>query len=211
MMKSIDNLQYITTSNAVNVLDEIELVCIAGINWVQLRLKNSSKQEIENIALKAKQICEQYNVTFILNDDVEIAHKIDADGVHIGKNDMLVKQARLILGEDKIIGGTANTFDDCITLMNEGVNYIGLGPFKFTRTKTKLSPILGLDGYNNITQKIKEENIKPIPIVGVGGIELSDIISIKKSGLFGVALSGLIAKSDNKQKLILDLKENLNN
>lgn len=208
-MKSIDNLQYITTSKAGNVLDEINAVCEAGINWIQLRLKNSSNQEVEKIAFKAKQICDAYKVTFIVNDAVEIAKKINADGVHIGKNDMSVKEARIILGEDKIIGGTANTFDDCKKLINEGVNYIGLGPFRFTKTKNLLSPIVGLEGYLKITQKIKEEALPNMLIVGVGGIELEDVMPIVKTGLFGIALSGLIANSENKKKLILELKENL--
>lgn len=208
-MKLIENLQYITTSKASNVLDEVMSVCEAGIHWIQLRLKNSSKQEIEKIAIQAKKICDKYKVTFIVNDDVEIAKKINADGVHIGKNDMSVKDARKILGEDKIIGGTANTFEDCKILINSDVDYIGLGPFRFTNTKKKLSPIVGLQGYIQTIQKINKEGLNTTPIVGVGGIELGDVKPITESGIFGIALSGLIANSDNKEKLISELKENL--
>ena len=111
--------------------------------------------------------------TFILNDRVELAALIGADGVHLGKNDMSPMEARSILGPQAIIGGTANTFDDILRLIDESVDYIGLGPFRFTSTKKNLSPVLGIEGYAHIFQLCKEHNIN-IPIVAIGGLDKSD-------------------------------------
>lgn len=209
-MKKIEQLQYITTSNADNVLEEILETCKAGINWIQLRLKNTSDKDFKNIAIKSKEICDTYNVTLIVNDHVHIAKEINADGIHIGKNDMPVNEARNILGDEKIIGGTANSYNDYKKLVNEGINYVGLGPFAFTKTKKNLSPIVGLKGYKDITEKIKENKLAIVPIVAVGGIITKDVASIIFTGIYGIAISGVVATSMNKRETIAQLKKYLN-
>ena len=167
-----------------------------GCRWVQLRMKDASDEEVEAIAIKAKELCRQYGATFIIDDRVELVKKLKADGVHLGKNDMPISEARRILGNEFIIGGTANTFDDVKAHYLSGADYIGCGPFRFTTTKKKLSPILGFEGYRSITSQMKAEGIN-LPIVAIGGITIDDIPEIMQTGVTGIALSGTILRAEN--------------
>jgi thiamine-phosphate pyrophosphorylase len=186
----------------------IEEACAAGANWVQLRMKGKSYEEALNIAHEAKEICQKYKAVFIINDHVAIAKEVKADGVHLGKLDMSPAIAREILGVDYIIGGTSNTMEDIRILKEAKVDYIGLGPLRFTSTKENLSPILGLEGYQKLLKQCNEENIS-IPVIAIGGITMGDIPELLKAGLHGVAISSLINKADGKKGLITLLKEAL--
>ncbi|ESU28947.1 thiamine-phosphate pyrophosphorylase [Flavobacterium limnosediminis JC2902] len=176
-----------------------------GCDWIQLRFKNGNSLELFALAEAVKTLCEEYLATLIINDKVDLALQINADGVHLGLNDMKVKDARALLGNHKIIGGTANTLEDILQRTTENCDYIGLGPYRFTATKENLSPILGLEGYQNILGKIKEQNIQ-IPVYAIGGIASNDIESLIDTGLHGIAVSGLI--TENPQ-LITQLNEKL--
>ncbi|MDE6296255.1 MAG: thiamine phosphate synthase, partial [Muribaculaceae bacterium] len=132
--------------------------------------------------------------------------KLNADGVHLGKEDMAPRDARKILDVKCIIGATANSLDDIKKAIEAGADYIGLGPFRFTTTKKKLSPVLGLEGLREIMKKLRE--ISDIPVVAIGGITTEDLPDIMKTGVTGVAISGTILNSDNPEettKEILDL------
>ena len=131
---------------------------------------------------------------------------MELDGVHLGKSDMNVKEAREILGEKFIIGATANTLDDVMSFSPVDVDYIGLGPYKFTTTKANLSPIIELDSYANIV-KVAANSKREIPIVAIGGIEHSDIERIMSTGVDGVAVSGALINADDTTaatKLMID-------
>lgn len=207
--KEISNLQFITQeANGLSHSEICKKSLKAGIDWVQLRMKNVSDEECLSEAKKCKSICDEHHATFILNDRVDIALQVDADGVHLGKSDMSPREARKLLGEDKIIGGTANTFEDIQFLVNQGVDYIGLGPFRFTQTKKNLSPVLGFEGYELIIQKCKDAGITT-PIVAIGGIQVEDISKIMKTRVFGIALSGLVVKSDDMHEIIKKIKKAL--
>lgn len=177
-------------------LDSIRLALEGGIKWVQLRMKDATEDEIISIGTEVRRLCDQYGATFIIDDHVELVHKLKADGVHLGKNDMPIAEARNILGKDIIIGGTANTFEDIAAHYQATANYIGCGPFRFTTTKKGLSPTLGLEGYRSIMQKIKEAGIN-IPVVAIGGITAEDIPDIMQTGISGIALSGAILRAEN--------------
>lgn len=177
-------------------LDSIRLALEGGIKWVQLRMKDATKDEIISVGTEVRRLCDQYGATFIIDDHVELVHKLKADGVHLGKNDMPIAEARNILGKDIIIGGTANTFEDIAAHYQATANYIGCGPFRFTTTKKGLSPTLGLEGYRSIMQKIKEAGIN-IPVVAIGGITAEDIPDIMQTGISGIALSGAILRAEN--------------
>lgn len=207
--KSISKLQFITQeSNGLTHSEVCKKALEAGVDWVQLRMKNVSDDEYRAEAKRCKQFCDANKATFILNDRVDIALQVDADGVHLGKNDMKPREARKLLGENKIIGGTANTFEDVQFLVNQGVDYIGLGPFQFTQTKKNLSPVLGLEGYEAIIQKCKDAGITT-PIVAIGGIQVEDISNIMKTRVFGIALSALVVNSDFKKEMIKKIKTEL--
>ena len=177
-------------------LDSVRIALEGGCRWIQLRMKEASPKDILPIAKEAMSLCRKYDATFIIDDFVELAKQIGADGVHLGKNDMPIAEARKILGKDFIIGGTANTFEDVQMLYKTGANYIGCGPFRFTTTKKNLSPILGLEGYKQIISLMKEHKIS-LPLVAIGGITKKDIPSLMQTGISGIALSGSILRSEN--------------
>lgn len=172
----------------------------AGCKWIQLRYKNESILEILALAKMVQKICKAYDAKLIINDHVQVAWQIDADGVHLGLDDISVKEARTLLKENKIIGGTANTLEDVLQRVNENCDYIGLGPYQFTSTKEKLSPILGIEGYKEILTELKNRNID-IPIYAIGGIEENDIEKIENIGVYGIAVSGLITNHENPEVL----------
>jgi len=185
-------LQFISHYNEqYTYLDSIRMALEGGCRWVQLRMKEASTEEILLIGHEVRKLCDQYKATFIVDDHVELVKELHADGVHVGKNDMPVADARKLLGNDYIIGGTANTFADVLTHYNGGANYVGCGPFRFTTTKKGLSPILGLEGYRDIIRQMQEANIH-IPTVAIGGITFDDIPSILSTGVSDIALSGTI-------------------
>lgn len=177
-------------------LDSIRLALEGGIKWVQLRMKEASEEEFLSVGTEVRRLCDQHSATFIIDDHVELVHKLKADGVHLGKNDMPIAEARNILGKDIIIGGTANTFEDIAAHYQATANYIGCGPFRFTTTKKGLSPTLGLEGYRSIMTKVKEAGIN-IPVVAIGGITAEDIPDIMQTGISGIALSGAILRAEN--------------
>ena len=200
-------LQFISHQNEkMTYLDGIREALAGGCKWIQLRMKGATDEEMRPIALKVKEWCKEQNATFIIDDRVELVKEVGADGVHLGKNDMPIAEARKILGDDFIIGGTANTFEDVKAHYEAGADYIGCGPFRFTTTKEKLSPILGLEGYHEIIQKMKAENIN-IPIVAIGGITKEDIPEIMKTGVNGIALSGCILNAKDPAAETHDIME----
>jgi thiamine-phosphate pyrophosphorylase len=187
----ISNVHYITDTT-----QGLEPLLKAGLNWVQLRVKNRSEKDMYNMADSFVALCEKYKVYSIINDFPQLAKKVGADGVHLGKQDMSPAQARTLLGKDFIIGGTANTFEDVEALYEAGVDYIGLGPLRFTETKKNLSPVLGLDGYADILQSCQANSIR-IPIIAIGGIVYEDVAALHDLGLHGVAVSSAIKGAKN--------------
>ncbi|WPR74139.1 thiamine phosphate synthase [Algoriphagus sp. NG3] len=197
-----NRFQYISQGHTPEEhLSNCEKVLAAGGKWIQLRMKNFPLEEVEETALQVQSLCATFGATFIINDHVDLAKKINADGVHLGLTDLPVREARLILGQEKIIGGTANTLKDVLQRIDEGCNYIGLGPFRFTRTKEKLSPILGLEGYRSIIGRLDEKQRKT-PIVAIGGIQVEDISSILATGISGIAVSGVLTNPSNTKEIV---------
>jgi thiamine-phosphate pyrophosphorylase len=191
-MKPISKLQFITTSAAL-----AEQACIGGVDWIQLRLKNTPYDEYRAVALEVQAVCKQFNAAFIINDNVMLAYNIQADGVHLGREDMPPDSARQLIGDNFIIGATANTLEDITYLATKPINYIGLGPFRYTSTKQNLSPVLGIEGYNNIFESIRQQQLNTPPIIGIGGITNIDIPGLLTTGLYGLAVSGAIANAND--------------
>lgn len=190
-------IQFIThTTNRFSYADGAEMALKGGCRWIQLRMKDVHDDDFIAVAKKIAPMCRAYGATFILDDRVHLVKQCNADGVHLGRNDMPVADARTILGSNAIIGGTANTIDDIDRLWRDGANYIGCGPFRFTTTKKNLSPILGLDGYQSITNEMKRRGIQ-LPIVAIGGITATDIRPLLATGIDGIAVSGAILNALN--------------
>lgn len=189
-------------STASEQLANIQKVLDCGGKLIQLRWKTNDETALFDLVTEVKKHCQKHNALLIINDHPTLAQKVDADGVHLGLQDGSVASARALLGAKKIIGGTANTLEDVLKRINEGCDYIGLGPFRFTTTKEKLSPILGVEGYRNIITYLKENNLSYPPIYAIGGIELEDVSLLNTNGLYGVAISGLLTEKPQLLKQI---------
>lgn len=204
-------LQYISHfTPQISYAEGIRMALEGGCRWIQLRMKDAPAEEIIACAEEVLPLCRRHGAKFLLDDHVELVRQLGADGVHLGKNDMPVDEARKILGPDIIIGGTANTIEDIIRLHKQGADYIGCGPFRFTTTKKNLSPILGLDGYKSIVLKMKELWID-LPIVAIGGITVEDIPAVMGTGVSGIALSGAILGAPDPVEMTARIIETIDN
>lgn len=193
-------LQFISHyTDRYTYLDSIGMALQGGCRWIQLRMKDATDDEMRPTALEAQRMCRDMGATFIIDDHVELVRELHADGVHLGKKDMPIAEARALLGKDYIIGGTANTFDDIVAHHRDGADYIGCGPFRFTTTKKGLAPVLGLEGYRDITRRMREADIT-LPIVAIGGITANDIPDIMQTGVTGIALSGTVLRATDPVK-----------
>lgn len=203
----LEKVQFITHSNSnIDYFQSAVLALKGGLRFIQLRMKDSNREELISTGKRIKEECDKYNSLFILDDHVELVNEIGANGVHLGKEDIPIKKARKILGKDKIIGGTANNFEDIVKHYNDGADYIGLGPLRYTNTKKKLSPILGFEGYREIIEKCKTQGID-IPIYAIGGIRIEDIEELKRIGVFGIAISSLILESEDSETTINEINK----
>lgn len=203
-------IQFITHANErYDYLDGVRMALEGRCQWIQLRMKDTSAEEVLKTAESTRKLCRQYDAVFLLDDYVELVERSGADGVHLGKNDMPIDEARRLLGRDKIIGGTANTFEDVKRIYSAGADYIGCGPFRFTTTKKKLSPILGLDGYRRIIEQMDAYGIN-IPVIAIGGILLQDVSDIMQTGVSGVAVSGAILNANNDDNPVTTMKRFIN-
>ena len=191
----IPKLHYISQGESPKAhIEHIQKACTSGAELVQLRLKNCSEKKLLKLATQAREITSHFQTRLIINDHYKIAKAVKADGVHLGKTDTCPLDARKTLYSWQIIGGTANTLDDCQTLIKKDVDYIGLGPFRFTDTKTNLSPVLGLNGYTALIDALNTKT----PILAIGGITLEDVSAILKTGISGIAVSGAITQDFNR-------------
>ncbi|ASZ10254.1 thiamine phosphate synthase [Chitinophaga pendula] len=205
----IDSLHYISQATATHThLENIREACVAGCRWIQLRIKDAPEDIILAQAIAAKAICQQYGAVLIINDHPQVALAAGADGVHVGKEDMTVAEARAIVGDYLIVGGTANTLDDILQHVTHGADYVGVGPYRFTTTKQKLSPILGLEGYMHLMEALRARHIN-IPVIAIGGILQEDIPALLDTGVHGVAVSGLITHAADKASLLSMLQGTL--
>ena len=168
------SLQFIThQTERYSYLESARMALEGGCKWIQLRMKEAPLEEVEAVALQLKPLCKEHEAILVLDDHVELARKLEVDGVHLGKKDMPIDQARQILGEAFIIGGTANTFEDVVQHYRAGADYLGIG-----------------------LSQMKEANIE-VPVVAIGGITYEDIPAILHTGVNGIALSGTILGADN--------------
>lgn len=193
-------LQYITsTSSPVPVVEQVKKVIEGGCRWIQVRMKDATDEEISKVIEEIKPLCIEKEAFLILNDRVELAKTLDVGGVHLGKTDMLPSQARMILGPAAVIGCTANTTEDIMAVKALDIDYIGIGPFRYTDTKKNLAPVLGLEGIKSICDYMNENEIN-IAHVAVGGIKKEDVKALMDAGCNGVAVSGAIAFADDIAK-----------
>lgn len=194
-------------------LQQVQLALEAGVRWIQLRMKDLTDAKSLEIAIQSQKLCRSKGCKLIINDNPELALESQADGVHLGKNDMSVSEAKSLMGSRSIIGGTCNSLEDILEQVKQGASYIGLGPYRFTETKKNLSPVLGIGGYQSILTHLNKMGVQ-IPIVGIGGITESDIPSLMGTGLSGIAISSAISDADQPvqeaMKLITITNQSIN-
>lgn len=178
-------------TDSYTYLDSIRMALEGGCRWVQLRMKDTPLDEIVTTGREVRRLCDKYGATFIIDDHVSLVSETGADGVHLGQKDMPVAEARAILGDKAIIGGTANTIDEISRHYGQTADYVGCGPFRFTTTKKGLAPILGIQGYRDIVIQMGERGID-IPLIAIGGITARDIQPIMQTGVAGIAVSGTV-------------------
>ena len=198
-------IQFIThETGSIGYVEGARMALEGGCKWIQLRMKDASDDEVRKAAAEIQPMCKEHEAVFLLDDRVELAKELHADGVHLGKNDMPIDDARRILGEEYIIGGTANTFEDIQRIAAQGADYIGCGPFRFTTTKKNLAPVLGIEGYRDIIAKMRNAGIN-IPMVAIGGITPDDIDEILATGVQGIAVSGTVLNADDPVAMMKSL------
>lgn len=200
-------------SDRYSIAEEVQMVLEGGCKWIQLRLKDASDEEFRQTALEIIPMCKENEAFLVFDDRVELAMEMGVHGVHLGKNDMDPLQARETMGAEAIIGVTANTAADITRMRGWDVDYVGLGPFRFTTTKQKLSPVLGTDGYTEIVTAVRDAGIM-LPIVAIGGITIEDIPSLMATGVNGVAMSGAIINAPDPvaytRQVLASLEQNKN-
>ena len=206
-MNNIDLSLYLVTDNSDDVekfLKTIEEGIKGGVSVVQIREKTADTLDFYNLALKVKEITEKYNIPLIINDRVDIALAIDADGVHVGQSDMPCDVTRKLIGKDKILGISAATVDEAKKAQKDGADYIGTGAVFPTQTKK--------DADSVTKQQLKEivESID-IPVVAIGGITLENAIELKDTGISGLSVVSAIMSSDNPKKSSEELLKIFNN
>lgn len=200
-------IQYISQGRTeADQLRHIRSALDAGVTWIQLRFKDGTAADVYALAEKVRLYCHEYKATFIVNDWLHVAHATDADGVHLGLADSPVEQARVLLGRGKLIGGTANTLAEVRQRIAEACDYIGLGPYRFTSTKEKLSPVLGISGYRKIVASVSSDII---PIYAIGGITAEDVEDLKATGVYGICISGAITNAADRLQLVKTLYESM--
>lgn len=171
--------------NGASLAEQVEDVLKNGATFLQLREKEFTHEEMVAEAKEIAEIARKYNVPFVINDDIYAAKEIDADGVHIGQNDMEYQEARRILGREKIIGISASTLDEALAAERLGADYIGVGAVFHTDTKEDATS-LSFEQLREITAAVS------IPVVAIGGITADNIIQLKGSGVAGISVISAI-------------------
>ena len=190
-------LQFITNTNSkTSVTDQVFAVIEGGCRWIQIRMKDASDEEIKKVVDAVKPKCIETGTFLLLNDRVELAKELNVGGVHLGKDDMPVSKARMLLGAAAVIGVTANTYADVAAVSNLDIDYYGLGPYAETQTKKNLAPVLGLKGIRDICYEMENNNIL-ITHVAVGGITIEDVLPLLEAGVNGIAVSSAIANAED--------------
>lgn len=188
-------LQFITNNpDKYSVAEQVQMAIEGGCRWIQLRMKDASDEEVRQVALELIPMCQENDTFLIIDDRVELVNELRVSGVHLGKDDMDPLKARELLGPHAIIGITANTAGDILKYKGKDVDYVGLGPLRFTTTKKNLSPEIGIDGYKAIVDEVRAAGVE-LPIVAIGGITLDDVAPIMQTGVNGIAVSSAIVNA----------------
>lgn len=189
-----------TWLNDDTLYEQVEKAIKGGVTFVQLREKNLDEESFLNEALKIQKLCRKYDIPFVINDNVEIARKINADGVHVGQSDMGATNVRDILGDDKIIGVSVQTVEQAVIAEKQGADYLGVGAVFPTGSKEDAEDV----SYETLRAICEAVHI---PVVAIGGISADNVLTLKGSGISGIAVISAIFAAENIEFATKSLKQ----
>ena len=207
MMKKIGKLHILTDTVLQSRFSHMEitrLAIVGGADTIQYRQKSGSTREMIEIARNMKRLCSEADVTFIVNDRLDVAIAAEADGVHLGQEDFPIPMARELLGEGRIIGGSAATLDEARKCLSEGADYVGFGPVYPTSSKDDAGPVSGIDILKQVVEII------PVPIIAIGGVGAENIPDVMRAGAHGIAVISAVCCQDDPEKATRSLYQALN-
>ena len=206
-MKKIGKLHILTDTVLQSRFSHMEITRLAiagGADTIQYRQKSGSTREMIEIARNMKRLCSEAGVTFIVNDRLDVAIAAEADGVHLGQDDFPIPMARELLGEGRIIGGSAATLDEARKCLSEGAEYVGFGPVYPTSSKDDAGPVSGIDILKQVVEII------PLPIIAIGGVGAENIPDVMRTGAHGIAVISAVCCQDDPEKATRSLYQALN-
>ena len=206
-MKQIGKLHILTDTVLQSRFSHMEITRLAiagGADTIQYRQKSGSTREMIEIARNMKRLCSEAGVTFIVNDRLDVAIAAEADGVHLGQDDFPIPMAREILGEGRIIGGSAATLDEARKCLSEGADYVGFGPVYPTSSKDDAGPVSGIDILKQVVEII------PLPIIAIGGVGAENIPDVMRAGAHGIAVISAVCCQDDPEEATRSLYQVLN-
>jgi thiamine-phosphate pyrophosphorylase len=206
MMKKIGKLHVLTDTALQSRFSHIELTRLAiagGADTIQYRQKSGSTREMIEIAQNMKQLCTEAGATFIVNDRLDVAVAAEADGVHLGQDDFPVPLARELIGEGRIIGGSAATMEEARKCLSEGADYVGFGPVFPTTSKDDAGPVSGIDILRQVVETIS------LPIIAIGGVAAENIPDVMRTGAHGIAVISAVCCQDDPEQATRSLYQAL--
>lgn len=206
-MKQIGKLHILTDTVLQSRFSHMEITRLAiagGADTIQYRQKSGSTREMIEIARNMKRLCSEAGVTFIVNDRLDVAIAAEADGVHLGQDDFPIPMARDLLGEGRIIGGSAATLDEARKCLSEGAGYVGFGPVYPTSSKDDAGPVSGIDILKQVVEVI------PLPIIAIGGVSAENIPDVMRAGAHGIAVISAVCCQDDPEEATRALYQTLN-
>jgi thiamine-phosphate pyrophosphorylase len=207
MMKHIGKLHILTDTVLQSRFSHMEITRLAiagGADTIQYRQKSGSTREMIEMARQMKSLCAEAGVTFIVNDRLDVAIAAEADGVHLGQDDFPLPTAREILGEGRVLGGSAATLDEALKCLRDGADYVGFGPVFPTSSKDDAGPVSGIDALKQVVGDI------PLPIIAIGGVDSENIPDVMKAGAHGIAVISAVCCQDDPEGATRSLYEALN-
>jgi len=197
MKKFISKLHYLTQDlENRSHLEQVEIACQAGCKWIQYRCLTKSDQEMLDELHPIASVCDDWGATLIVTNHYHLLSLADIQGVHVEDMNVDLKVIRHEIGEDKTLGASATNFEQIKNHIQNTADYIGCGPFTHTNTKPNDHAHWGVNGYQEMVEKLKQENLE-IPLIAAGGVNLKDVEALLQTGIQGVAVSAAINKSEN--------------
>lgn len=207
MIKYVAPFHYLTQDLPERThAQQAEIACKSGANWIQYRCLSKSDEELIEEINTLAMICDDWGATLIITDHFHLLHLVDVQGVHIENMSADLSAIREQIGEDKTLGASANSIEDILAIVSSGAaDYIGCGPFSTTLTKPNDYPLLGVSGYRDIMHKLSGKQIT-IPLLAVGGVQVTDVQPLLDAGVFGVAVSAAVNKADDPGAAIKEFR-----